>query len=81
MTEVVLKAENLGRVYGSGETATHALTDASLEIGEGELVVVRGPSGSGKTTCSTFSVGSTTPPRAVCTFREWMSLTRARRTG
>ena len=46
----VLRAEGLTRVFGSGETAVHALTDASLELHPGELVVLRGPSGSGKTT-------------------------------
>jgi putative ABC transport system ATP-binding protein len=50
MTELVLRAESLSRTYGAGETATRALTDVSLEVGAGELVVVRGPSGSGKTT-------------------------------
>jgi len=50
MTDTVVSAHGLGRVYGSGETATHALSDASLELAAGELVVLRGPSGSGKTT-------------------------------
>jgi putative ABC transport system ATP-binding protein len=48
--EVVLRCEGLSRVYGSGETAVHALRGASLTVRAGELVVLRGPSGSGKTT-------------------------------
>ena len=48
--EVVLRCEGLSRVYGSGETAVHALRGASLTVSAGELVVLRGPSGSGKTT-------------------------------
>src|SRR6478735_7526367 len=45
-----MRAEGLTRVFGSGDTAVHALRDASLELHAGELVVLRGPSGSGKTT-------------------------------
>ncbi|AYF96987.1 ABC transporter ATP-binding protein [Protaetiibacter intestinalis] len=48
--EVVLRADGLSRSYGAGETAVHALVDASLTLGSGELVIVRGASGSGKTT-------------------------------
>ncbi|WP_251153236.1 ABC transporter ATP-binding protein [Cellulosimicrobium sp. Marseille-Q4280] len=47
---VVLRAEGVGRVFGHGTTAVHALTDVGLVVHPGELLVVRGPSGSGKTT-------------------------------
>ncbi|MBD5787014.1 ABC transporter ATP-binding protein [Cellulosimicrobium terreum] len=46
----VLRADGVGRVFGRGDTAVHALRDVSLTAYAGELLVVRGPSGSGKTT-------------------------------
>ena len=48
--EAALRAEGVGRVFGNGETAVHALSDVGLVVHPGELLVVRGPSGSGKTT-------------------------------
>ena len=39
-----------GKIYGTGETAVAALSDASLDIRPGEVTLIEGPSGSGKTT-------------------------------
>src|SRR5262249_50789686 len=46
----VVKAENVTRRYGAGDTAVDALRDISMEVLPGELVAVMGPSGSGKST-------------------------------
>jgi putative ABC transport system ATP-binding protein len=50
MSEALVVAEGLTKIYGDGETATTALDGVSFEIGRGEFVVLLGPSGSGKTT-------------------------------
>jgi NitT/TauT family transport system ATP-binding protein len=46
----MLEIKNLGKTYGTGEKATHAVGNVSFSIDEGEFVCVVGPSGCGKTT-------------------------------
>jgi putative ABC transport system ATP-binding protein len=50
MTEPVLRAASVSRVFTNAAGDVHACTDVSLHLDAGELLVVRGPSGSGKTT-------------------------------
>jgi len=40
----------IGKIYGTGETAVAALSNATLDIRPGEVTLIEGPSGSGKTT-------------------------------
>ena len=47
---VILRVENLSKVYGEGENQVQALKEVNLSIDEGEFVVIIGASGSGKST-------------------------------
>ena len=46
----MIQLDSVGRVYGSGPSASTALEGITLQIDKGEFVAIAGPSGSGKTT-------------------------------
>ena len=47
---MMLRMQNVSKVYRTDSVETHALREFSLSVGDGEFVSVTGPSGSGKTT-------------------------------
>jgi putative ABC transport system ATP-binding protein len=47
---MMIRTENLKKVFRTDEVETHALGGVSIEINEGEFVAVMGPSGCGKST-------------------------------
>jgi len=48
--EIAARAAGLNKIYGSGETAVHALRDVTVEFPSGHFTAIMGPSGSGKST-------------------------------
>lgn len=58
----ILEAKNISKSFNAGtHTEVDALTDVSLSVGAGDVVLIMGPSGSGKTTFLTILGGLLEP--------------------
>jgi putative ABC transport system ATP-binding protein len=60
-TTAAVRAQDVTRRYGEGETAVDALRGVSLDVRQGELIAVMGPSGSGKSTLMHIMAGLDRP--------------------
>lgn len=65
MSEPIIKAQRLGKSFTVGKNNIIALRDISLEVEEGEFIVIYGPSGCGKTTLLSLLAGLERPTRGV----------------
>ena len=57
----ILRAENLTKIYGTGENQVVALDHVSFSVNKGEFLAFIGPSGSGKSTLLHILGGVDTP--------------------
>jgi putative ABC transport system ATP-binding protein len=65
----LLQVIGLTKHFGAGETLVRAVDGVSLDVQEGELVLIMGPSGSGKTTLLTMVGGLLRPTSGAVVIR------------
>jgi len=66
--KTLLKLEKVRKIYKMGEVEVEALKPSSLEVYEGELLVILGPSGSGKSTLLNIMGGMDSPTEGAVWF-------------
>ena len=71
MTDVLVRAEGLSRVFGTGQAAVTAIADATFEVREGDCIALIGPSGSGKSSLLHLIAGLDRPSAGVI---EWPAI-------
>jgi putative ABC transport system ATP-binding protein len=71
MSQIVLKSENLTKVYASSLSELIVLDNVSFEVNAAESVAIIGPSGSGKTTLLGLCAGLDTPSSGSITVLDY----------
>jgi len=66
--QVLLSVRSVSKVYRMGEVDVPALRDASIDISDGEFLIIVGPSGSGKTTLLNMIGGMDRPTSGAVVF-------------
>lgn len=77
VSEPLIRAIDLSKVFGDGHTAVRAVDGVTLDVQRGELVLVMGPSGSGKTTLLSM-IGALLRPTAGRIVLDGVDLTSLR---
>ncbi len=67
---VIISVKSVSKVYRMGEVDVPALRDASIDIYDGEFLIVAGPSGSGKSTLLNLIGGMDRPTSGTVTFQD-----------
>jgi putative ABC transport system ATP-binding protein len=62
--------DHVNKTYMNGDVASHALSDVSLTINQGEFIVILGPSGSGKSTMLNVMGGLDTPTSGTVAIKD-----------
>ncbi|MEO0938367.1 MAG: nitrate ABC transporter ATP-binding protein [Pseudomonadota bacterium] len=65
----MIKFDNVSKSFGEGDARTDVLKNISLEVAEGEFLVLLGFSGTGKTTLINLMAGLEMPTRGEVTFK------------
>ncbi|HEV8230227.1 MAG TPA: ABC transporter ATP-binding protein [Candidatus Limnocylindria bacterium] len=65
ISDTIVRATDLARVYPTGATAVSALDGVTLDVRRGEFLAVMGPSGSGKSTLLNIIAGLERPTRGA----------------
>ncbi|MFL5331580.1 MAG: ABC transporter ATP-binding protein [Gemmataceae bacterium] len=68
--EVTLRAQDLVRTFGDGESIATAVSHVSMELNRGQFALLMGPSGSGKSTLLAMISGLLRPTAGRCEGRD-----------